>query len=55
MNARNINWTFYESVKVDKDAKRHPCEIDSIFHWAPMAGSSFHYDRQNTHSNVMAN
>lgn len=23
-----------DMVKVDKDTKRHPGEIDSIFHWA---------------------
>jgi hypothetical protein len=26
--------TFYETVKGDIAAKRHPGEIDSVFHWA---------------------
>jgi hypothetical protein len=35
-------------INVDIAAKRHPRGIGSAFHRAPMAGSSFHYDRQNT-------
>ena len=34
----------HKIYKIGKAAKRHPGEIDSVFHWAPTAGSLFYYN-----------